>query len=126
MTASTHSNLPHCRHASGLALALSATACDGPAMTNDAGPTADVYVPPLSTHHHVDPQTRLAGPHQPTRRPDVIDGSTASPANNSALLVDLNLDSPRGHRRIRRRRAQRRYPSAVRSSTKDAVASSIS
>lgn len=79
--------------ASGLALTLAATACDGPAMTTeDAGPRADVYVPP-----GVDAPMSMAtedapsvGPTSPLVDPMCIDGMyrEALP-NNSASLADL-------------------------------------
>ena len=83
--------------ASGLALALSATACDGPAMTtDDAGPRADVYVPPgvdASLDARMTTSTEDAptvGPTSPLVDPMCIDGMyrEALP-NNSASLADL-------------------------------------
>jgi len=83
--------------AAGLTLALSATACDGSTMTtDDAGPLADVYVPP-GTDARLDASTAMStedapstGPTSPLVDPMCIDGMYRETLpNNSASLADL-------------------------------------
>lgn len=98
---------------SGLALVLSATACDGPTMTTDAGPTADAYVPPgVDAPSMSTADAPGSGPTSPLVDPMCIDGMyrEALP-NNSALLVDLNVGfTPAGTDAYVEGVLNRRYP----------------